>query len=405
MTIFHIPSWYPSKFHTYSGIFIKEYIDGYALEYPNSLNIISNHLENYYPISFKEPLNCFKNIKKYFQEKNNIKATVIRQANLIELYTNKTLGLSPNIFNFKKTELIKLHRDNLEYCIKKYCKPDLIHSYITFPAGEIGYELSKKYKIPYIITEHLGPFIPKNILKNGKLPIGIAAALKNASAVIGVSNSQVLQSAPFIDRSILVIPNGINENLFFPDKSFSGSDNQFTFLTVASTMHNSKGIDTLLNAIKINNDRGVKSIFKIGGSEKFLLEAKALAKNLCIENVIWFGMLTRTEISKEMKQCNAFVLASKQESFGVVYAEAIACGKPIIATECGGPEDIVNEQNGLLVPVGDIKALATAIEKMIINYKQYDSKIIRQDFLERFSRKVITNQYHHLYSNIIELDK
>ena len=401
MIIFHIPSWYPSRTHPYSGIFIKEFIEGYATEFPESMNIVSNHLENYYPISLKQPLHSFKNIRNFIKEKKTI-IPLQRKSNLIELYTTKVLGLSPNIFAFKKNELKKIHLKNLEYCIEKYGKPDIIHSYITFPAGEIAYALSNKYKIPYIITEHLGQFVPPEMLVNGKLPAEMLNTLMNASAVICVSNSQSKQSKEFIDRTVLVIPNGINENLFYPNNCNLKEDSGFRFLTVSSTLHNSKGIDTLIKSIKICNENGILAKYKIGGSEKYLSEAKAMAKDNDIDNIEWFGILSREEISKEMKDCQAFVLPSRHESFGVVYAEAIACGKPVIATSCGGPEDIVNDKNGILVPVDDVNALANAMGTLIKNYKQYDPIVIRQDFLDRFSTKVVATKYNHLYSTIVK---
>lgn len=51
-----------------------------------------------------------------------------------------------------------------------------------------------------------------------------------------------------------------------------------------------------------------------------------------------------------LPQADAFVLASRRETFGVVYIEAMAAGLPVIATACGGPEDFVREEDGFLIP-------------------------------------------------------
>ena len=62
-----------------------------------------------------------------------------------------------------------------------------------------------------------------------------------------------------------------------------------------------------------------------------------------------------------MRHSNAFVLASRTETFGVVYIEALSQGLPVIATRCGGPESIVTSDNGLLVPIENIPELTKAL--------------------------------------------
>lgn len=63
-----------------------------------------------------------------------------------------------------------------------------------------------------------------------------------------------------------------------------------------------------------------------------------------------------------MQACHVFVLPCLFETFGVVVIEAHACGRPVIATICGGPEDNISEANGMLVTAGDVDALAEALK-------------------------------------------
>ena len=94
-----------------------------------------------------------------------------------------------------------------------------------------------------------------------------------------------------------------------------------------------------------------------------------------------------------------FVISSSQhENNPVVLIEAIACGKPIIATSCGGPEDIVNETNGLLAKINDPEDLSQKMLQMINNY---DPQQIRADFEKRFSSMVITPRIIALYKEVI----
>ena len=68
---------------------------------------------------------------------------------------------------------------------------------------------------------------------------------------------------------------------------------------------------------------------------------------------------------------------------------------------CGGPESIVNENNGKLVDVGNIQDLSNTMREMSNKLEAYDPKIIREDFEERFSRKAIASQILNLYENVL----
>jgi glycosyltransferase involved in cell wall biosynthesis len=122
------------------------------------------------------------------------------------------------------------------------------------------------------------------------------------------------------------------------------------------------------------------------------------------EDIIWLGALNRQQSYSQFQDCNCFVLPSRHESFGIVYAEALACGKPIIATRCGGPEDIVKDLNGLLCEIDDPRSLADAMLTMIKNYGQYDSQQIYQDFVNNFSAKIVTSKIERLYHNVLQQD-
>ena len=104
---------------------------------------------------------------------------------------------------------------------------------------------------------------------------------------------------------------------------------------------------------------------------------------------------------KQFRNCDVYILPSRHESFGVSYIEAMACGKPVIATDCGGPADFVNSENGILVPVGNVEEISNAILNMAENYKTYDPEEIRKFFLNTFSRKVVSSEIFHLYEEVV----
>ena len=103
-------------------------------------------------------------------------------------------------------------------------------------------------------------------------------------------------------------------------------------------------------------------------------------------NIHLIGKKNKKDIVVLLQQSDLFILPSRSETFGVVYIEAMACGLPIIATDCGGPRDIVTESNGLLIPNEDRKAIA-------------------EDCQARFSSEVIAKQLTQIFEDTIKKHK
>ena len=111
------------------------------------------------------------------------------------------------------------------------------------------------------------------------------------------------------------------------------------------------------------------------------------------------GFMDRDSIAKEMNQSNAFVLASRSETFGVVYIEALASGLPVIGTNCGGPEDYVNEENGILVEINNVDELSEALLTMYRKIDYYDGEEIAKKCKDTFSPDKIATQLTEIYLN------
>lgn len=137
------------------------------------------------------------------------------------------------------------------------------------------------------------------------------------------------------------------------------------------------------------------------GPERSNLEK--LAKQLGVENRVHFtGEYKRSEMQHELEQTNCFVLASRFETFGVVYVEAMAADVPVIATDCGGPKDFMNDKVGVLVPVDDVDALTIAMQDMLDGKVKYNSNEIRQYVVDNFSPKVIAEKLTKVYEDVLK---
>jgi len=136
------------------------------------------------------------------------------------------------------------------------------------------------------------------------------------------------------------------------------------------------------------------------GSLREDLEKQAAALGVS-DRVSFLGRLSREEILKEMQDANCFVLPTRYEAFGVVLIEAMATGLPLIATRSGGPDTIVNKENGLLIEPENAERLAAAMLEMMSNYSSYSAEEIRAQCLKRYGDSSVMKQYNQLFLHLL----
>ncbi len=397
MNIFLIPSWYPRKNNTISGTFTKEQSVMIAEMYWNEVNFFVSVVTTY----SLSPRNIKQSIRNLISYKNSKKEIVEVDSNYLE-YTSFALSWSRYIFNGNFNALVKNHRKILITMLNSGIKIDIIHAHVSYPAGYVAYLLSQEFSIPYIITEHMGPFPFKKYIDNNKPIKEIELAINNAQKVIAVSDSLKNDIVKFGYKEPIVIPNFIDDDKYKLINKIVSKNNKFIFLTVGN-MVEQKGIDILLESIALIKSKIDNIEFRIVGDGLKLESYISLSKELKITHLVNFlGKKNRDEVIEEFENCHAFVLPSKHESFGIVYIEALACGKPIIATRCGGPVSIVNKINGLLIDRDDSNALSAGILNIYKNYNKYDSQKIRDAFIDKFSKVVNIKKYVRVYRKVIK---
>jgi glycosyltransferase involved in cell wall biosynthesis len=398
MNILHLPSWYPSIESSYNGIFIKEFIENFAIKFPENKNFVITNLDEK-SISFKIN-NIIENIKMVFKKKNialqNLEIKNMFLFNIKSHYTySHRLGFNVENSTFK-------HYETLFSNINSKDKIDVIHAHVSFPCGYIAYLISKKYKIPFIITEHAGNFDGyKFLTKNKKLIPYVQQSIDNAAAIVAVSNHLKAIISQHTDTKISIIPNLIDDTFFIPKNS---TFDCFTFISISSRINTKKGFDELfeaiVNFIKQDATRNVRFIIGGNGNDLGLINRWIALNPMIADKIIPVGTLTRTQVRDMLQQSQCFVLASHSETFGMVYAESIACGIPVIATKCGGPEDFIDNSVGILIPIKNVISLTQALNTIYYNHSKYDKEAIRLKFLSKLNMNKILNAYSELYENI-----
>jgi glycosyltransferase involved in cell wall biosynthesis len=166
-----------------------------------------------------------------------------------------------------------------------------------------------------------------------------------------------------------------------------------------SFLDSKKNVDALIRAFasSFRNDATVSLV--IGGDGPSGPALQKLARDCGILRQVEFtGKLSRRQVRDVLDRSDAFVLPSRFETFGVVLIEATAMGLPVIATRCGGPEDIVTERNGILVPVGDTAALGAAMLRMYETRACWDRQSIRDECHERFGADSLARRWREIYA-------
>jgi glycosyltransferase involved in cell wall biosynthesis len=187
-----------------------------------------------------------------------------------------------------------------------------------------------------------------------------------ATAVVA-NSTPIAQEAPTaaMRERITVIPNGLR---FTPIRTRSGAREG---VVAVGRINAGKGQDVLVDAIAALRDRGLilptsiaGDVFPGGEEHLDRLRARIAAAGLGT-TVSLLGFID--DIDSLLARHAIFVLPSRRpESFGLALIEAMAAGLPCIATDAGGPKEIVQEGvNGLLVPPGDSSALANALERLV----------------------------------------
>lgn len=297
----------------------------------------------------------------------------------------------------------------IEKLWSKYMKNesvDIIHAHCCVWAGYAARKLSEKTKIPYVVTEHATLFqLHKNEISVTNNAV-IAEVFQKAAKVICVSRAFAKLLEEYTDN-LEVIGNVVDCEQF----QVKETDKEAVRLLTVCYMEEEaqlykKGMDILIKAWAKVSAKYPQAKLIIGGGGKLLEKVVEWTRKYQVtEKVEFLGALTRQQVVEQMQMCDCFVLPSRYETFGVVYIEAMACGKPVIAVANGGPDDFVHEFNGILIQPEQEEELVQALDKMITAIEKkdatYQPERIAAYVEEKFSYRAIAEQLEKVYQNII----
>ena len=364
------------------------------------------HINSYYSSSF-----FYKNLfEKQIQSSIDVSVYVPISKNVtlptVDLgeYTN----ISGNHNKYDRMFFHIKHQKIFKDIVQQYemNSIDLVHAHSLFSNGYIALLLKKKYKIPYIVAVRntdVNVFF-KYMIHLRKLGLEI---LEEAEKIIFLSDSYnnfILNRyipnrlRKKIESKTTVIPNGIADfwlqNVDNPKKY--PEERELKILQVG-VIDKNKNVLTTIKAVKLLISRGYKAELTIVGK---VVDEGIYNQIRKLPYVKYKEPIPQAELLSIFRQHEMFIMPSINETFGLVYAEAMSQGLPVIYSKgqgfdgqfeegvVGYPVDCLNEEE-----------IANRVEDIISNYTEISLNCINK--IERFSWNSIVDEYNKLYLKII----
>jgi glycosyltransferase involved in cell wall biosynthesis len=230
------------------------------------------------------------------------------------------------------------------------------------------------------------------------------ATVQRCAKLIAITNQTRSLYKTFVDEEKMsVIPFGVDTETFKPLKEEQRQEK--LRMLYAGSLYALKGLPYLLKTLANVKKLGLRANLIIIGEGEQKESLMVLAKALRIEKEVKFeGRVPYSNMPKYYNQCDVFCYPTLGEPFGKAVIEAMACGKPVIATNVGGPAEIIQDRvNGLLVPPANPEAMAAQIVRLMgdENERRKIGRKAREAVLLHFSWSVVAEQYHQVYSSIL----
>lgn len=304
------------------------------------------------------------------------------------------------IFHLKHNKIIRDVQQ--KYNIKEY---SIIHAHSLFSNGYVALKLKKRYNIPYIVAVRdtdVNLFF-KKMIHLRKLGVEI---LKEASQVIFLSKpykEQVLRKyvpkniRDTIENKVSIIPNGIDkfwiDNIGFFRNSI---DLPYLKLLQVGEISKRKNILTTIKVAEILIKKGYNIELNVVGKIK---SQQIFNKIKDLNYVNYLGYKSKEELIDIYCNNDIFVLPSVTETFGLVYAEAMSQGLPVIYTRNQGFDwQFLEGKVGYSVDCYDANEIAERIIRIIKEYQSISKNCI--DLSSQFSWNKISSKYYDIYMNI-----
>ena len=280
--------------------------------------------------------------------------------------------------------------------------PDLLHAHGVYMGGIAAEMIRQKHGIPFLNTEQFTGILIGELPNHQVFGEWLRTVFREASKTIVCSSAfkdELQTRFGFAEDHFVIVPNMVRDDFFADDIPATNSftKKRVRLLNIAY-LHPKKNQKMLIDAMQLLRQHEVDVSLRIAGDGILQQVLEKQIDDLGLgDRVQLLGRLSRDEVVREVRQCDVVVLTSVIETFGVCLIEGLANGKPVVATDSIGPRDIVNDNNGKLVPQGSTEDFANAVRDVIENYERYDPAMIVDQCRSKYASSVVSEQLQSLY--------
>lgn len=310
------------------------------------------------------------------------------------------IGPAINFFRF-----IQTIRESTATILQKH-NPALVHVHILNRHALPALWLSLTRGMPYLVTEHWTGYVSGDFQK---LPVWRKWMMKTIArrAVLMTVVSPALKTAiEGLDfhKDVRILPNVVECDHSVSESARtqkSASSRRIRMLNVSDLYDRKKNVSGLLLALSTLIQEGLDLELHLIGDGPDRDNLLSLASQLpgLEDRLIYAGRLPNQEVLKAMNTADFYVCPSHIETFSVTTAEALAAGKPVVCTACGGPESFVKPDCGFVIPKGDQLALEAGIRRMSSEYVNYEPAVLKQT-IRQFATEAIGRKMADLYEEL-----
>ena len=287
--------------------------------------------------------------------------------------------------------------------VGKYGVPDVLHAHCSKWAGYAAMLISRKYHVPYVITEHLSRLVFEKEFGPApsdawQIPL-LREAYEQADLVIPVSEELVENIACYFGKDYRwqTVSNTIDTDFFHYQSRTALSGRAFRFCCLANNWP-MKGYDILLPAFRQLKASGIDAELHIAGRGTDSAEFRSRLS----DGMVTHGLIDKEAVRDLLYQSDALVLASRSEVQPLSLLEAMSTGIPVIATECV-PQSLRIEKGCTIVPTDDVKALCGAMSE-VMSEPSFDGQWLSKEVARLASPEVIGQKLEQLFSGIVASD-
>lgn len=387
MKLLWLPGWYPNKTGPFDGDFIQRHARATALYH--QVDII-------YIVRDKDGL-VTKNVLEERHLNMNVNEKIIYYH-----ISCMNIFLLEKILSFIKHR--KLYRKALKTYLAENGEPSGVHLHVVNKNGLAALWLKRRYNIPFIVSEQWTVYLPEAVPTYKDLPflfklmwrktITNATGFSAVSKCLGNALTAIHQGLSFI-----VIPNVVDETVFFPMNRNAGNTVNFIHISTLGYQKNPKAILQAFAIVKKMNPAFRLSVF---GPPKKDLEQSVT--DLDLQNHVLFHQeVPQQQLAVFMQQSDALILYSRYETFGCVVIEANACGIPVIASDIPVFHETIKENlNGYFVPGDNPELLAQKILWFMNQEREVPGKKTIAATTEKYNYSNVGKLFSAFYKTALE---